>query len=404
MKNINQKDNFLKRLSKYFDNFLIIDKSVDFILIFIGLLAALTFENYINDKKAKDDYITYLSRIHVELLTFQPQLEDYKKTFKDYESLNTQMLENIRSQKYRDLNGYNKIEEFQPRNLSTDIFRSMKNEFFLNHNLYSELYSFYLKIDEIMNLSKLKKERIQELYSIYFQMKLKQGISRDVNDLIIQFNDKYSQQRSIMISNEISVVNTILKKLIRQIEAEVKSFDKNIDEFKTYEDFLTLSTSFYLSNKNLSINYAEKGLEILSEKMKDTLDSEYDTYKIYNGQFHNNLALAINTAKLNGENLDVKYLEKDILNNLIEWEKSDFNKTQNIITFLHYYFDKKNEEMFLFYFKKFAEEVDNPAYLVGNINKWKEFSDKDTVYDILLNSYPQFSRKDWEYEINVRRF
>ena len=54
------------------------------------------------------------------------------------------------------------------------------------------------------------------------------------------------------------------------------------------------------------------------------------------------------------------------------------------------------------YFNKFGKEVDNPSYLVGHINKWKEFSDKDTVYNILLNSYPQYSRNVWEFEIRER--
>ena len=40
----------LKSIFKYFDSFLIIDKSIDFILIFVGLLAALGFENYVEKK------------------------------------------------------------------------------------------------------------------------------------------------------------------------------------------------------------------------------------------------------------------------------------------------------------------------------------------------------------------
>jgi len=130
MKNVNQKDNFFKRLFKYFDNFLILDKSVDFVLIFIGLLTALMFENYISDKKAKDNYITYLSRVHVEMLTFEPSLEDRKTTFKRYDSLQNKMIENMGSKKYEDLDGYNEIELYEPRNLNTDIFRSINNEFF----------------------------------------------------------------------------------------------------------------------------------------------------------------------------------------------------------------------------------------------------------------------------------
>ena len=207
------------------------------------------FENYISEKKAKDNYITYLSRIHVEMLTFKPRLEDRLVTMKHYDSLRYKMFDNITSQKYEDLAGYTEIEYLEPRDLNTDIFRSLNNEFFLNHNLYSELYSFYSDIDEIINLSKLKKEKIQEIYSTYNLLRLKNGIvdNNELNELIIQYNDLTTYQSSIPIKNKITTIKIGLEKLIKQIEAEVKSFDKNIDEFKTFEDFLTLSSSFYYS-------------------------------------------------------------------------------------------------------------------------------------------------------------
>ena len=59
MKNTNK--NF-KRLFDYFDGFLAIDKTVDFILIFLGLFSALVLESYLEKNRANKKYLQILSK------------------------------------------------------------------------------------------------------------------------------------------------------------------------------------------------------------------------------------------------------------------------------------------------------------------------------------------------------
>ena len=60
-------------LFKYFNSLLIIDKSIDLILIFVGLLAALGVESYQKSKKIEDVYVDILARSYDEI-----QLNNYK--------------------------------------------------------------------------------------------------------------------------------------------------------------------------------------------------------------------------------------------------------------------------------------------------------------------------------------
>ena len=50
-KELKENTGYLNKLFNFLDSRLIIDKSIDFALIFIGLLAALSFENYVENKK-----------------------------------------------------------------------------------------------------------------------------------------------------------------------------------------------------------------------------------------------------------------------------------------------------------------------------------------------------------------
>ena len=66
-KELKENTGYLKKLFNFLDSRLIIDKSIDFVLIFIGLLAALSFENYVENKKIERAYLDNLSRVHTEI-------------------------------------------------------------------------------------------------------------------------------------------------------------------------------------------------------------------------------------------------------------------------------------------------------------------------------------------------
>ena len=68
MKN-NNEENKLKKLFDFLDSRLLIDKLIDLILIFVGLLCALSVENYIENNENNKQYIKSLTSIHSELET-----------------------------------------------------------------------------------------------------------------------------------------------------------------------------------------------------------------------------------------------------------------------------------------------------------------------------------------------
>ena len=57
----------IQRLIKYLKIEFLVDKGVDFILIFIGLYAALSLESSIHENKNKEKYIQDLKNMYVEV-------------------------------------------------------------------------------------------------------------------------------------------------------------------------------------------------------------------------------------------------------------------------------------------------------------------------------------------------
>ena len=394
------KKKFQEKLFDYFDGFLIADKGIDFLLIFIGLVTALAFENYINENQTKREYVTYLARVHQELVEKQPVFDEINKTFDDSKSFTNDLGNRMKSGNVELVRGFEKIVQIQPSKLRTDNFRSIFSNDFLNNNLYSELFSLYSDIDNVQEIVSIKKEKLQDLYQTYYEISMLISIGENVNSELIRFNHLHSLQTTLNPINDITIIEVNIEKLLYQIEIEISSLGYNIEELKTYEDYLSLSSNYFYSDINLSINYAENGLKILkSSKIKKIDDPQHDNYILYNGQFHNNIAIAITSARKNGNYLDPEYLEKDILYNLEEWEKSAFNKGGNILHYADYYYSINNEELFLKYLNKYVNEEHSPNFLVGKLNSWRKFTDKDTVYSILSNFSKKYDRSDWEYEI-----
>lgn len=392
---------FLKKLFNYFDSYLIADKGIDFLLIFVGLVAALAFENYINNKQIEGEYVQHLSRVHKELATNIPSFWEINKIFEDYENLSNDMIDGF-SSGIQLIQGFDKISEVYDAKFQTNIYRSINSKDFLNNNLYSQLFGIYSRFDELEDFLLNKKSKIEDLYTTYYEISLLNSNKADYTAEAIKFNHQYDYQNTIRVENRISILEIKIEEIIKLIEAEIKLYGYDINKLYTYENYFSLSTSYFLSDINLCVKYADQGLKIIENKMKNIDDPKYENYLIYSGKLHNNIALAITSARRTGDYLKPEYSERDILFNLKEWDNSGYNKLGNKVIYADYYYSINNENMFLKYLNKIVED-DNPNWLVGKINHWKDLADKDTVYNILSNFSKKLDRSVWEYEINSDR-
>ena len=60
----------ISRLKKYFGSLLIIDKSLDLLLLFVGLFAVIQVDSYIKQKKTEEAYKNSLTKIFTEIISF----------------------------------------------------------------------------------------------------------------------------------------------------------------------------------------------------------------------------------------------------------------------------------------------------------------------------------------------
>ena len=404
MKNTNK--NF-KRLFDYFDGFLAIDKTVDFILKFLGLFSALVLESYLAKNRANKKYLQILSRVHLEVNVNDHIINSIENSIYDsFDFLNT-MTTNIGSNELQLIKGFQHITDIQPEELfKSNDFKSIKMDEFLDNALYSELYERYHELDEIGTLMREKKDILRKLYSIYFEMSMInnsksmfESADYELAKLLTDYNINHSLYHSINILSPLSVMKIQNEKMLKLLDEEFDALGGNREEFYTAADYLSLSTTSANSKNYLkTISYAETGAELLKKKLNNMEDPQRDKYMSYYGQCHNNIVLATHDLI----RIDSTFY-KDISYNLKEWEWSGEFALQNTLEYLDYYYRLKNKNKFLDYLIKYIDEFDDPQYFIGRINHWRDFMDSDTVYSILSGFSTKYTTEQWNWEINSNR-
>ena len=132
MENLSKNNNVIKKLFNYLDALLFVDKSIDLILVFVGLLAALMVENYLLQKENESKYVTYLTRIHTEMITNEGHSKSYENSVLEYFDI-AQDLKNLVSKGAKEsYDGINKIIETKNAPFELKAFKSLSPDDFLN--------------------------------------------------------------------------------------------------------------------------------------------------------------------------------------------------------------------------------------------------------------------------------
>lgn len=394
MKEISNKDKsetFLKRIFKYFNSLLVIDKSIDLILIFVGLLAALGVESYQKSIQKEERYIDMIARLHTEIQLNDYNLNSYESSVSGFFSISEAILELTKLGGHEYYDGINELIKLENEPLEIKVYQSISSEDFLNRTLYSDiihLYDLYKKLGDEMNIP--RNELAKYNYNFY---RLFVKNSYEYNDQLneyIEINYLYQSITKSLpaLQNIITDIQTTSERLLSSLEFELEKYNSNSDESKSLSDLHLLSTYAGANGKHHeAVNFSHAGIERLGNISFDTSSQGNIELLNYYGRFNYDAFMAKVAIFKEGDT--ITYSKADIFHHLVEWHHSNYDNDLSIIGYLeYYYFIEKDFEQFLKYLNKSIEQYPDCTELSHYISTYVDFTDELQLIKMLEKSVP----------------
>ena len=389
----------LKKLFDFLNSRLIIDKAVDFFLIFIGLLAALSVENYIENQNQEKKYISSLISLHSELET-NLLLNDGNNEIKlKYIKIWEDVGEFASNNDFQSYSGLKNIYESEPLEYENKTYLSLDQNAFINRDLLSDIIHMYAINKEVSNSIKDLTISLENLYKMYSELRFKvlYANSEDVINPYSNFNYNFNSFEKLLfikVEPELKDLEVTGKRILTSIEHELERYNIDIDESKSYSNYYWLAnTSYKLKKNDLSIEFAKKGLK----KLGNTISLMGNDQKSYYGRLHMHLVENYWILYNNSDSLDFNSFDSLIYNSLLEWEKSNTYNFSCEINYIHYYFENKNYEKFKFHLEEYYLKYSDEKHILNYLQFWKGYIEKEEILNIILEKNPEWTK---EYFLN----
>ena len=379
----------ISRTKNFFSSLLIIDKSVDLLLIFIGLFAALQFDSYLKLKQSEELYKNSLTKIHTEISVNKILLKDYANSIERSTAIIWE-LDSLGKLGFKDTySGILNINDIKVTQLNDRSFKALSENNFLNKNLYSDIKKLYNNYDKLEQGWDTLSNNLQKNYKAYFDIYATQQLvsyapddkaQEVVNNFVVDIANFYGFGSSVLKQDywpnlHIQSANTVGDDLLDKIEAELGLYKVSLNEYRSYDDYYWLSY-YSLQNEDYktSLEYAFQGISILDKVNKD----DYE-FKSFSGRLNRNVVFGINNLI---ENKDTKYKRNEILPFLKEWYDSGIYRESCIIEYLDFYYNDNDFDNFLKY-TRLIFELDSQRIYERYVARWQDFMTKDAIISIL---------------------
>ena len=379
----------ISRTKNFFSSLLIIDKSVDLLLIFIGLFAALQFDSYLKLKQSEELYKNSLTKIHTEISVNKILLKDYANSIERSTAIIWE-LDSLGKLGFKDTySGILNINDIKVTQLNDRSFKALSEKNFLNKNLYSDIKKLYNNYDKLEQGWDTLSNNLQKNYKAYFDIYATQQLvsyapddkaQEVVNNFVVDIANFYGFGSSVLKQDywpnlHIQSANTVGDDLLDKIEAELGLYKVSLNEYRSYDDYYWLSY-YSLQNEDYktSLEYAFQGISILDKVNKD----DYE-FKSFSGRLNRNVVFGINNLI---ENKDTKYKRNEILPFLKEWYDSGIYRESCIIEYLDFYYNDNDFDNFLKY-TRLIFELDSQRIYERYVAGWQDFMTKDAIISIL---------------------
>ncbi len=369
-----------------FNMFFIFDKFIELMLIFIGLVGALWFDNYIQEIEKKNRYIESLISIHTEILTNIDLSKKYDVSLDEWMVITTDMIDLVRLGAKETYSGILKIRDTENEPFETKTYKSYDNDTFLNKALYAEIVHLYDLYHISEKFAEIPRTATTNMYKAYYSLYASTvGVGEwNGNDVVdLNYNLRVAQLYIASAQIRLRDVNVTSNRVLEYIENEIATYNTTIEKSRTYSDMYWLSWSSITTDPKKSLEFARLGIQLiesLNERQARLRKGEIDSYY---GRLNRN---AFHASKSLIEAGDSTINDSDMLVYLENWERSGIYLEQCYIQYIDYYFKKRNFDKFLRY-TEIAIENTHPyeifrLYLSG----WKEYMITDDVQALMQNS------------------
>lgn len=387
----------LKRLFNRLDTLFLLSKSIDLILLTIGLLAAIQVNSYIYVKQNEKIYKKALIKIHTEISINKILLQKYSNSI-DSSKVIIYDLEKLANNGFSETyNGIIKVNNLGIAKLKDRSFRAYDKDVFLDKNIYNDIKLLYNEYYKLENSWDTLYNHTKETYRSYFKIFATQKLAHLGSDE--NYKDSLTNSYIVNIANFYNYGSKTLKKdhypkihlknsfaysdlILNKIEDELElNFDSK-DDFMEYDDYYWLSYySLMDENYKDAISYAHKGIQLLNNVY---FDEKYNSteFNSFNSRLNRNIVSSIN---LMIKSNDSTYEKEDILPFLNEWYKSGIYLEACIVEFLDYFYRNNDFDSFLKY-TKYIFELDSQNYYIRYVSFWPNFMAKDSVVTVLKKS------------------
>jgi hypothetical protein len=391
----NNDDNKLKKLFDFLDSRLIIDKFIDLLLIFVGLLCALSVENYIENNENKKQYIKSLTSIHSELENNLLLNEGNDNASKELFNFYSEIGEAMNKQEWEDVGGIKKINDIEIYQYENTKFSTLNQNNFYNKDLLSDIMHIYSMNNNLTNNINELQVTLNRLNKTYFDLRFKylyanaQDVVNPYSDYNYDFN-LFEKIYFTKIANSTLDYKETGKRIMNSIENELNTFGIDIINSSTYTNYYWLChTAQNLGKFELSNEYVEKGLNKINKEFKHMTEDE----KSYFGRLHfhrvGNYKTLYKDSVLNFNDID-----SIMFNSIKMWELSNIYHFLCIIYKTDYFFIKNDYENFRLSLNYYFENEYDPYIIASNFPTWRGFLERNECKILIEKNYPEFKFED----------
>jgi len=387
------------RLKERINSLFIIGKSIDFILVFVGLILAIQVNSYIVNKKREETYKKTLIRLHTEISINRIFLKKYSNSIQLAENI-TSDLAKLQSKGFSEsYDGILRIQDLILPEFIDSSFKATEREDYLDNNFYSKIKILYEGYNKLENKWNIQYNHIKKLYKAYFDIygtiKLKHlGGQHTADSLIVDISDFFNNGNNTLKHSHWSSVwvdsnNSGGEILLKEIEKKLSLFEVDINDLRDFNDYYWLSyyTLMEEGDYENSLILADMGLKDLNEYYGNSEANNYE-YKSFLGRLNRNIVFSIK-GMLNNE--DKTYSKYDLLPYLNQWYNSGIYREACLVEYLDYYYKNNDFNKFMKYTNEILE-LDSYKYYKQSLHQWPDYMTKDSVM-LILNKLD--SNIDW---------